>query len=300
MVQERCGPYQPHPIDIRTGAQLRYGRRKRTKEEFPLIRIALLAAAIGGMILLAAPFHSTWRLAGALSLLVSAVVLAAIGLPVHTDPYPKGKVWYTGSYPPLPSSGRATAWAKPEGLVLDFGRQRKRLIKYGRLAQAVVTHTDREGRRALFAYVDDAVTHALYPIWLVPKHPLDADRLLQAILRRNYENADLVWKAWRTMAIDLVVKPQELRTGVTREVTIQRKVACTQCGGIVGVSPRCRECAGEGAVLQDDVAAVVIPKGSRPGKEVILPELGHEDVNGYRGPLVVRLVQEYVGHAARP
>ena len=265
-----------------------------------MIRIALLATAIGGMTLLAAPVHSTWRLAGALSLLVSAVVLAAIGLPVRTDPHPRAKVWYTGSYPPLRSAGWATAWAKPEGLVLDFGRHGKRLIKYGRLEQAMVTHTGRQGRRALLAHVNDAITRALYPIWLVPKRPLDADRLLRAILRRNYENADLVWKAWRTMAIDLVVKPEELRTGATKEIRIQRKVACTQCGGIAGASPTCPECAGRGAIMQDDVASVVIPKGSRPGKELILSELGHEDVNGYRGPLVVRLVQEYVGHPSRP
>lgn len=265
-----------------------------------MIRIALLATAIGGMTLMAAPVHPNWRLAGALSLLVGAVVLAAIGLPVRADPYPKAKVWYTGSYPPLPSDSWGTAWAKPEGLGLDFGRRGQRLIKYGRLEQAMVTHTGREGRRALFAYVNDAISRTLYPIWLVPKHPLDADRLLRAIVRRNYEDADRVWKTWRTMAIDLVVKPDELRTGVTKEVTIQRKVACTQCGGIAGVSLRCPECAGQGAVLQDDLAAVVVPKGSRPGKEIILSELGHEDVNGYRGPLIVRLVQEYVGHPARP
>ena len=264
-----------------------------------MIRIVLLAAAVSGLILLAAPIDSTWRLAGAMSLLVSAIALATIGLPVRTGPYLKAKVWYTGSYPPLPSGGWATAWAKPEGLVLDFSRQRKRLIKYGRLVQAVVTHTGHEGRRALFAYVDDAVTRALYPIWLVPKYPLDADRLLRTILRRNYENADLAWKAWRTMAIDLVVKPEELRTGVAKEIKIQRKVACTQCG-IAGASSTCRVCAGRGSIFQDDVAAVAIPKGSRPGKEIVLPELGHEDVNGYRGPLVVRLVQEYVGHPARP
>lgn len=263
-----------------------------------MLRISLVAVAMGGMALLAAPVHPTWRLAGALSLLVSAVILAALGLPVGADQYLKAKVWYTGSYPPLSSDSWATAWAKPEGLVLDFGRDRKRLIKYGRLAQAVVTHTGREGRRALFAYVDDAITHALYPMWLVPRHPLDADRLLRAILRRNYENADLVWKAWRTMAVDLLVTPNELRDGTTKEIPIQRKVACTQCGGIAGVSPTCPECAGRGSVLHDDVAAMEIPKGSHPGKEIVLPRLGHEDVNGYRGPLVVRLVRDYVGHPA--
>lgn len=264
-----------------------------------MFRIAALSVAIGGLALLAAPIDPTWRLAGVLSSLVSAVLLAAIGLPVRANHYPKARVWYTGSYPPLPSGSWATAWAKPEGLVFGFGRRGKRLIKYGRLAQAMVTHTSREGRRALFAYVDDAVTHALYPVWLVPKHPLDADRLLRAILRRNYENADLVWKAWRTMAIDLVVTSDELRTGATKLIRIQRKVACTQCGGIAGVSPRCSECAGKGSTVQDDVATVTIPKGSRPGKEIILSELGHEDVNGYRGQLIVRLVQEYVDHPAR-
>lgn len=264
-----------------------------------MFRVALLVVAIGGLALLAAPIDPTWRLAGALTLLVSAVLLAAIGLPVHVDHYPKARAWYTGSYPPLPSGNWATAWAKPEGLVFDFGRRGRRLIKYGRLAQAMVTHTGREGRRALFAYVDDAVSHALYPIWLVPRNPLDADRLLRAILRRNYENADLVWKAWRTMAIDLVVTSDELRTGTTKEIRIQRMIACTKCGGIAGVSPRCSECAGNGSTFHDDVATVSIPKGSRPGKEIILPELGHEDVNGYRGPLIVRLVQEYVDHPAR-
>lgn len=265
-----------------------------------MVRITLLVLAIGGVVLLAAPIDPMWRLIGALSLLVSAIVFATLGLPPGADPRLKAKVRYTGSFPPLPSGSWANAWVKPEGLMLDFGRDRKRLIKYGRLAQAVVTHTGREGRRALFAYIDDAVTHALYPIWLVPKHPLDADRLLRAILRRNYENADLVWKAWRTMAVDLVVTPHELRNGATKEIPIQRKVACTQCGGIDGVSPACPECAGQGSIFQDDVAAIGIPKGSRSGKEIVLPELGHEDVNGYRGPLVVRLVREYAGHPSRP
>src|SRR5713226_384548 len=179
----------------------------------PVIRVALLATALCGMTLLTAPIHPPWRLAGALSLLVSATILAAIGLPVRTDPYVGARVWYTGSYPPLPSGGWATAWAKPEGLVLDFGRHGKRLIKYGRLEQTMVAPTGREGRRALFAYVDDAITRALYPIWLVPRHPRDADRLLRAILRRHYEDADRVWKTWRTMAIDVMVKPDELRNG---------------------------------------------------------------------------------------
>jgi len=263
-----------------------------------VIRIVCLATAVGGMTLLAASVDSTWRLAGALSLLLSAVVLTTVGLLARTDPCPKAKVSYTGSYPPLLIGSRGMAWAKPEGLALDFGRRGRRLIKYGRLEQAMVTHTGREGRRALFAYVNDAISRTLYPIWLVPRHPLDADRLLRAILRRNYEDADRVWKTWRTMAIDLMVKPEELRAGATKEIKIQRKVACTHCG-IVGASPTCRVCAGRGAVFQDDVAAVAIPKGSRPGKEIVLPELGHEDVNGYRGPLVVRLVQEYVGHSAR-
>ena len=109
-----------------------------------------------------------------------------------------------------------------------------------------------------------------------------------------------MWKTWRVMAIDLMVKPDELRSGATKEVAIQRKIACTQCGGTAGALPTCSECAGQGVILEGDVAAVVIPKGSRPGKEITLPELGHEDINGYRGPLVVRLVQEYVGHPARP
>lgn len=265
-----------------------------------MFRIALLVVAIGGLALLAAPIDPTWRLAGALSLLVSAVLLAAVGFPVRADRYPKARAWYTGSYPPLPSGSWTTTWAKPEGLVLDFGRRGNRLIKYGRLTQAMVTHTGREGRRALFAYVDDAVSHALYPIWLVPRNPLDVDRLLRAILRRNYENADVAWKTWRTLAIDLVVTSDELLTGATKEVRIQRKVACTRCGGVAGVAPRCSECAGKGSTFQDDVAVVQIPKGSRPGKEMALPELGHEDVNGYRGPLIVRLVQEYVGNPARP
>jgi len=266
----------------------------------PMSRAALLTIAIGGIILLAVPIHPAWRFVGALSLLVSTVVLARIGLPVRTNPYPRAKVWYTGSFPPLPSGRWAAAWAKPEGLVLDFGWHGKRLFKYGRLEQAMVTQSDGEGRRALYVHVNDAITHMLYPIWLVPADPLDADRLLRAILRRNYEDADLVWKAWRTMTIDLLVKPDELRAGSTKEVSIQRKVACTQCGGIAGVSPKCPECAGQGAVFQDDIIVVVIPKGSRSGKEIILSDLGHEDVNGYRGPLVVRLVQEYVGHPARP
>ncbi len=263
-------------------------------------RAALLTVAIGGIVLLAVPIDPTWRFVGALLLLVSVLALARIGFPVRTDPYPRARVWYTGSFPPLPSGSWATAWAKPEGLVLDFGRQRKRLFKYGRLEQAMVTQADGEGHRALYVHVNDAITHMLYPIWLVPRDPLDADRLLRAILRRNYEDADLVWKAWRTMTVDLLMKPDELRVGSTREVSIQRKVACTQCGGIEGVSPRCPECAGKGAVFQDGIAVVVIPRGSRSGKEIILPEMGHEDVNGYRGPLVVRLVQEYVGHHARP
>jgi hypothetical protein len=265
-----------------------------------MVRNTLLVLAIGGVALLAAPIDPMWRLIGALSLLGSAIVFATLGLPPGADPHLKAKVLYTGSFPPLPSGSWATAWAKPEGLVLDFGRDRKRLIKYGRLAQAVVTYTSREGRRALFAYVDDAVTHALYPMWLVPKHPLEADRLLRAILRRRYENADLVWKAWRTMAVDLVVTPNELRNGATKDIPIQRNVACTQCGGIAGVSPACPECAGQGSVLQDDVVTIVIPRGSRPGKEIVLPDLGHEDVNGYRGPLVVRLARHYVGDPARP
>ena len=265
-----------------------------------MIRTALLAAASVGTMLLVVPIHPTWRLAGALSLLVSAVILAAIGLPLRADPYPKAKVWYTGSYPPLPNSSWGIAWAKPEGLVLDFRRHGKRLIKYGRLEQAMVTHTGREGRRGLFAYVNDAIARTLYPIWLVPKRPVDADRLVRAILRRNYEDADRVWKTWRVMAIDLMVKAHELRSGATKEVSIQRKIACTQCGGVASVSPNCPECAGQGVVLQDDIAAVTIPKGSHPGKEITLPELGHEDINGHRGPLIVRLVREHVGHPARP
>lgn len=265
-----------------------------------MIRIALLAGAIAGAALLAVPVQPTWRLAGALLLLINAVILAAIGIPVRADPYPRTKVWYTGSYPPLPNSSWGTAWVKHEGLILDFRRCGKRLIKYGRLEQTMVTHTGRDGRRALFAYVNDAIARTLYPIWLVPKRPVDADRLVRAVLRRNYEEADRVWRAWRTLAIELAVRSDELRNGATKEVAIQRKVACTQCGGVAGASPRCPECAGQGAVLQDDVAAVVIPKKSHPGREIILPGFGHEDVNGYRGPLVVRLVQEYVGHPARP
>ena len=90
-----------------------------------MFRIALLVVAIGGLALLAAPIDPAWRLAGALSLLVSAVLLAAVGLPVRADHHPKARVWYTGSYPPVPSGSWATAWVKPEGLVLDFGRRGK-------------------------------------------------------------------------------------------------------------------------------------------------------------------------------
>src|SRR2546426_6138020 len=144
-----------------------------------VIRTALLAAAIAGTTLLVVPIHPTWQLAGALSLLVSGVILATIGLPLRADPHPKAKVWYTGSYPPLPNSSWGTAWAEPKGLVLDFRRHGKRLIRYGRLEQAMVTHTGREERRALFAYVNDAIARTLYPIWLVPKRPVGADRLVR-------------------------------------------------------------------------------------------------------------------------
>src|SRR3989442_12503233 len=102
----------------------------------------------------------------------------------------------------------------------------------------MVTHTGREGRRPLFAYVNDAIAHTLYPIWLVPKRPVDADRLVRAILRRTYEDADRVWKTWRVMGIHPMVKPDELRSGATKEVAIQRKITCNQCGGGAPVWPK--------------------------------------------------------------
>ncbi len=266
-----------------------------------MIRTALLVTPVAGLVLLALPVHPDARAIGMIVALVSISILAVIGLPRRLDPYPVARAFYTGSYPPLPDRRWATVTAQPEGLTVNFGRRNGQWVfKYGRLEQTMVTHTGDGGQRAMFAYYRDLVARCAYPVWFIPADPLDADRLVCAVLRRNYEGADLPWKIWRTHAIDLTVTGEELRNGAEKLVSFQRKVACSMCAGIEGITPSCRECSGKGSRLEDDRATVRIPRRSRAKREITIDEMGHEDINGYRGPLVVTLVRNDADHAPRP
>lgn len=71
--------------------------------------------------------------------------------------------------------------------------------------------------------------------------------------------------------VELVLTPDEARTGGTAALVISTKVACATCGGVA--SPRgvwCRTCGYEGAVVEALTTPVAIPAGLYAGAHLDL------------------------------
>jgi hypothetical protein len=265
-------------------------------------RLVLLGVTVAGAVwYLALPAGPTVRMLGLVVFLLGAVALVIAGGIGRPPEYPTSRAYYAGAYPPLPDRQWVTVSARPEGLVVQVDRRAgRRILKYGRIEHATVTSGGPDGRwRAMSAYYRDLITQRAYPISFAPREPLIADALVRAVERRHYLEADLPWSVWRTHVMDVQVTDEELRGGATKTVSVERKVACAHCAGIEAVAPTCRECGGKGVRLEQDIVTVRIPGKSLPGHELTIPEMGHEDINGYRGPLVVRLTLPDASDAPR-
>lgn len=231
-------------------------------------------------------------------LLVAAIVVllvlrayrAMVG--VSQEPRPRTyKATYSGVYPLLPREGRVDVWVQPEGMVLRFPTQRRtETVRHGLIESAHAGPAGRDGRAGqLSMRLLDRITGATYTASLLFPTLREAEDLLFELSRQRHVEADALWAVWRTVNLRLEVTDDELRRGFRKTVPFVRRIACPKCGGVEGVDPSCRTCAGRGAVTERDVVEVVAPPGTRVDRKFVFERAGNEDINGRRGPVVVRL-----------
>lgn len=199
--------------------------------------------------------------------------------------------FYQGNYPPLPREGRVNVTVRPEGLVLRFPQHRRtEVIKHGLVVSAKVEQAGRDGQMGRVSMVLlDRITRTNYPAWLLFQTFSEAEDFLHDLATQRYAEADALWAVWRTVNLRLDVTDEDLRRGFRKTVPFTRKIACPSCGGVEGVNPSCRTCAGRGFTTERDVVEVVAPPRTPPDRKFVFEWAGNEDINGRRGPVVVRL-----------
>jgi hypothetical protein len=234
---------------------------------------------------------------------VGLIVLGARERPFTNPDYPADRALVKTAHPGIPNDRWAWVCASGEGLVLDFGRKGGRhVLKYGRLINPAVFGNDVpaadpktgqvvifQGPRQLEFIYRDLTLQQDFTMSIRPQQAANADRMLRAILRRQQLRNSAAWRSWKTLEISLKVPAGELERGASRQVVIHRMVACTRCAAIPGYNTACSFCGGKGYGLEQDTVTVRIRPGMKPNSTITLRGKGNEDLNGDRGPLVVRV-----------
>ena len=255
-------------------------------------RLPVLIALIllGGAALVATLAGTgAWRAVGVAGLAAVFVVGGLLAPWLFAPRYPRHPADYGGYYPPFPDVARVLVAAETDGLAVYLGRPReRRVLAYGRILRTDVAALP-DGRRALELQYADRITQRSYAMRFVFRDTA-ADRILRTILRRQYQEADTPWAMWRALEIDVAFEPEDLERGATRLVPFTRQVACGRCAGVARINQSCPTCAGAAIVQERDVVELRLRRGAEPGSTFQYPDLGNEDINGVRGPLIVRVV----------
>jgi hypothetical protein len=270
----------------RVGTRIRRASDALQPGRLPVLAALLVAMAAAGLLALVGA--GPWR-RGALATL-GVLVLGGMRLApwLLERQYPRYPGEYYGYYPPFPDSAYVAVAAEPDGLAVYMGRPRQRkVLPYGRILNSDVVQLP-DGRRALQFRFGDRITRRAYRMRFVFRD-FAADRLLRAILRRQYREADTPWAVWRSLEIEAALPAEELARGGKRLVPFDRKVVCAWCAGIQGIRPDCPHCGGAGIRTERDVVEVVLRPGTPPGATLKFKDMGNEDINGVRGPLTVRI-----------
>jgi hypothetical protein len=271
----------------RIAAWIRHASDALQPGRLPVLAALLVAIATAGLLALAGTGPWRWGALAALATLILGGMLAAPWL--LESRFPRYLVDYVGYYPPFPESARVAVAAEPDGLAVYMGRPRQRkVLPYGRIVNADIVELP-GGRRALQFRFGDRITRRAYRMRFVFRD-VAADRLLMAILRRQYREADTPWALWRSLEIDVACTPEELAAGAKRLVAFDRKVVCAWCAGIRGIRPDCPHCGGAGIRIERDVVEVAVRPRTPPGATLKFADMGNEDINGVRGPLTVRII----------
>lgn len=252
--------------------------------------VAAMAASAGVAILAS----GTARLVAGL---VFAVLFIGGGLFSAWLLEPRHKVYTavcSSVYPPLPRSDRVYVSVEPEGLVIrPRSTRRKEVLRFAMICAArVIPAEDGSGRASLELRVADRITQSEYPVILTFPYADEASEVFWALNEERYEQADAAWAMWRTVRIHLPLTESQLRKGVRKVVAFTRQIACPRCGGVPGVRPGCPTCGGKGVREEKDIVEVKVPPGTKHGQTFVFDWQGNEDINGRRGPVVVRIVPE--------
>lgn len=258
-----------------------------------------LVAALSAM---AASAIAAVFLTGTARLVAGAVFLAAFVLggllagrcagQAEPGPLPR-RALYRGSYPPLPREGRVEATVKPEGLVLRFPQHRRtEIVRHGLITSASFEPAGRDGQMGLLRMVLlDRITRTNYPASLLFQTLREAEDFFHDLASQRYAEADALWAPWRTVDLRIEVTDEDLLKGFRRTVPFTRMIACVSCGGVEGINPSCRTCRGRGVTTERDVVEVVAPPRTPVSRKFVFEWAGNEDINGRRGPVVVRLTR---------
>ncbi len=146
-----------------------------------------------------------------------------------------------------------------------------------------------DGRGSVGWWHTDRNTGLSYLLTFEMRSEVEARVVAQALALAGHRAAEAEWTEWRTLAVTVAVPPPLLQNGGTYEAKIERCLACPDCTAQKADNPECGFCHGSRVTREQDTVSLTIPRGSRPGKSLVLPGQGNRDANGVRGPLVVTL-----------
>jgi hypothetical protein len=117
----------------------------------------------------------------------------------------------------------------------------------------------------------------------------EARAIGHALATVTHEASEAKWGEWRTLVATITVPRKLLEDGGTYEAQIDRQLACPDCTAQKVENRECEFCYGSRVVKERDTVSFVIPRGSQPGKSLVVAGQGNRDANGVQGPLVVTL-----------
>ena len=117
----------------------------------------------------------------------------------------------------------------------------------------------------------------------------EAEAVAHALLSVAHQASEAEWGEWRTLIATVSVPRKFLDDGGAYDAQIERQLACPDCTAQKAENRECDFCHGSRVVKERDTVSLVIPRGSRLGKSLVVPGQGNRDANGVQGPLIATL-----------
>ena len=200
-------------------------------------------------------------------------------------PRQRWRLRYTGVWPVIPAGERVELSVGPDVQV----SWRDKTFTFPSEEAGAVQGETAGGRGWVGWRHNDRNSGLSYLLTFEMRSDSEAEAVAHALADAGHQASEAEWREWRTLVATVSVPRKLLEDGGTYNAQIERQLACPNCTAQKVENRGCEFCHGSRVVKERDTVSLVIPRGSQPGKSLVVPGQGNRDANGVQGPLVITL-----------